>query len=216
MRYANAPCSGFAPRCPGSRRRPAVLRRGPLPSCPGRAGSRTVGRFPLAPSRSIDLRMRQSPQGSTSAVRPGAAAVPHARTQRRVDPCPLRVLARAQAAGNELLLNAATLNRVADRSLDQAGACLAITKDALGGFTQLGHDAQGWAGRQFHEALQVRRDSTLLQQDGRATAWGPAGMLPRRPGLSQLTEPVMRQRSRGRSSSQEAGLAAEGYACHTP
>ena len=63
-----------------------------------------------------------------------------------VDLCPLRVFAGAEAAGNEFLLNAATLDRFTDRGLDQAGECLAIAKDAFGGLTQLGLDAQGREG----------------------------------------------------------------------
>ena len=63
-----------------------------------------------------------------------------------VEACPLRVFARAQPAGNEFLLNAAALDRFTDRGLDQVGECLANAKDALGGLTQLGLDAQGREG----------------------------------------------------------------------
>lgn len=60
-----------------------------------------------------------------------------------VDPCPLSVLARAQASGNELLPHTSTLNGLPHGRFDQAGKGLAITKHALGCLTQFGLDAKG-------------------------------------------------------------------------
>ena len=66
------------------------------------------------------------------------------------DACALRVVARAQAAGNEFLPDAATLYRFPDRGFDQAGECLATAKHALSGLTQFGLYAQGREGGGLH------------------------------------------------------------------
>ena len=63
-----------------------------------------------------------------------------------VDPGALSVFARAQAAGDKLLLNATTSDRFTYRALDEACECLAIAKHALGSLSQLGLDAQGRGG----------------------------------------------------------------------
>ena len=68
----------------------------------------------------------------------------------------LGFLARAQTACEKFALRAPPMNRLSHRRFDQARQRLAFAQYALGGFTQVGFDAQGGKRGSLHDGIALR------------------------------------------------------------